>query len=288
MAMGQGTKTVLAQVCAEQLGIEPNTITVVTVDTASSPIGIGAYGSRNMVNAGNSVHLAAGAVRDKAVRVAAHTFGVASVAVEIGGGMARLKDNPSKTLSFQDIAKALGAAKGLTIPKDMEIGFEATARFRPPDVTYCNATHVVEVEVDPEIGEVTLLRYVVVNDSGVLINPTLVEGQLRGGVAHGIGNALYEWMGYDENAQPVITNFAEYLLPSSTGVPNIEIIHVESPSTLNPLGVKGAGESGVIAVAGTVISAVENALEPFGVWISEAPIAPARIVELIEEAKTAS
>jgi len=288
MAMGQGTKTVLAQVCAEQLGIEPNTITVVTVDTASSPIGIGAYGSRNMVNAGNSVHLAAGAVRDKAVRVAAHTFGVASVAVEIGGGMARLKDNPSKTLSFQDIAKALGAAKGLPIPKDMEIGFEATARFRPPDVTYCNATHVVEVEVDPEIGEVTLLRYVVVNDSGVLINPTLVEGQLRGGVAHGIGNALYEWMGYDENAQPVITNFAEYLLPSSTGVPNIEIIHVESPSTLNPLGVKGAGESGVIAVAGTVISAVENALEPFGVWISEAPIAPARIVELIEEAKTAS
>ncbi len=286
MAMGQGTKTGLAQICAEQLGIEPNLITVVTVDTASSPIGIGAYGSRNTVNAGNSVHLAAGQVRDKAIRVAAHTFGVDADAIEIGGGEARLKDDPSKSLSFKDIAKALGAAKGLPIPKDMDIGFEATARFRPPDVTYSNATHVVEVEVDPEIGAVTLLRYVVVNDSGVLINPTLVEGQLQGGVAHGIGNALYEWMGYDENAQPVITNFAEYLLPSSTAVPNIEITHVETPSTLNPLGVKGAGESGVIAVAGAVVSAVENALEPFGVWISEAPIAPARIVELIEEAKT--
>ena len=286
MAMGQGTKTGMAQICAEQLGIEPDQITVVTVDTASSPIGIGAYGSRNTVNAGNSVHLAAGEVRDKAARVAAHAFEVAPEAIEVVGGFARVKSDPSKALDFKVIAKALGASKGVAIPKDIEVGFESTVRFRPPDVTYCNATHVVEVEVDPETGGVTLLRYVVVNDSGVLINPTLVEGQLQGGVAHGIGNALYEWMGYDENAQPVITNFAEYLLPSSTAVPNIEITHVETPSTLNPLGVKGAGEAGVIPVAGAVVSAVEHALEPFGVWIGEAPIAPARIVELIEDAKT--
>ena len=282
MAMGQGTKTALAQVCAEQLAIAPNQITVVTVDTASSPIGIGAYGSRNMVNAGNSVHLAAGEVRDKAIRVAAHVFGVEENAIEIADGLARVKDDPAKTLTFGDIAKALGAAKGLSIPKDMPIGFEATVNFKPPDVTYCNASHVVEVEVDPETGGVEIVRYVVVNDSGVLINPTLVEGQLQGGIAHGIGNALYEWMGYDENSQPVITNFAEYLLPTSTAVPNIEIIHVETPSTLNPLGVKGAGEAGVIPVAGVVISAVENALEPFGVWIGEAPITPVRIIELIE------
>ena len=287
MAMGQGTKTALAQVCAEQLAIAPNQITVVTVDTAFSPIGIGAYGSRNMVNAGNSVHLAAGEVRDKAIRVAAHVFGVEEKAIEIADGLARVKNDPAKTLTFGDLAKALGAAKGLSIPKDMPIGFEATVNFRPPDVTYCNASHVVEVEVDPETGGVEIVRYVVVNDSGVLINPTLVEGQLQGGIAHGIGNALYEWMGYDENSQPVITNFAEYLLPTSTAVPNIEIIHVETPSTLNPLGVKGAGEAGVIPVAGVVISAVENALEPFGVWIGEAPITPVRIIELIEASQAA-
>ncbi|MDA0997163.1 MAG: xanthine dehydrogenase family protein molybdopterin-binding subunit [Proteobacteria bacterium] len=287
MAMGQGTKTALAQVCAEQLSIPPDQITVVTVDTASSPIGIGAYGSRTMVNAGNSVHLAAGEVRDKAIRVAAHVFEVEEKDIEIADGFARVKGDQAKSLTFKDIAKALGAAKGLAIPKDMPIGFEATVNFRPPDVTYCNASHVVQVEVDPETGGVEIVRYVVVNDSGTLINPTLVEGQLQGGIAHGIGNALYEWMGYDENAQPVITNLAEYLLPTSTTVPNIEIIHEETPSTLNPLGVKGAGESGVVAVAGAVISAVENALEPFGIWISDAPISPMRIVELIEESKAA-
>ena len=285
MAMGQGTKTTLAQICAEQLAIAPDQITVVTVDTASSPIGIGAYGSRNTVNAGNSVHLAAGEVREKAIRVAAHVFGVDEQDIEITDGLARVKDDPANSLTFKEIAKALGAAKGLAIPKDMPIGFEATVNFRPPDVTYCNASHVVEVEVSAETGGVEILRYVVVNDSGVLINPTLVEGQLQGGIAHGIGNALYEWMGYDENSQPVITNFAEYLLPSSTTVPNFEIIHVETPSTLNPLGVKGAGEAGVIPVAGAVVSAVENALGPFGVWIDQAPIAPVRIIELIEESK---
>lgn len=287
MAMGQGTKTALAQVCAEQLGIEPHDITVMTVDTAHAPIGIGAYGSRNMVNAGNAVHLAAVEVRDKAIKVAAHAFGTTEQEIEVRDGSARLKSDPAKALSFKDIAKALGAAKGIPIPKDISIGFEATVNFRPPDVTYCNAAHVVEVEVDAETGEVEILRYTVVNDSGVLINPTLVEGQLQGGIAHGIGNALYEWMGYDENAQPVITNFAEYLLPASTSVPNIEIIHHVTPSTLNPLGVKGAGESGVIAVAGATISAVENALEPFGVWVDEAPIAPGRIVELIEQSQSA-
>jgi carbon-monoxide dehydrogenase large subunit len=285
MAMGQGTKTTLAQICAEQLATEPDQITVVTVDTASSPIGIGAYGSRNTVNAGNSVHLAAIEVRKKAIRVAAHVFGVDEHDIEIIDGLARIKTDPTKSLTFKDIAKALSAAKGCPIPKDMPIGFEATVNFRPPDVTYCNATHVVEVEASPETGGVEILRYVVVNDSGVLINPTLVEGQLQGGIAHGIGNALYEWMGYDENAQPVITNLAEYLLPSSTTVPNIEIIHVETPSTLNPLGVKGAGEAGVIPVAGAVVSAVENALGPIGIWIGEAPIAPVRIIELIEESK---
>jgi carbon-monoxide dehydrogenase large subunit len=124
------------------------------------------------------------------------------------------------------------------------------------------------------------------NDSGNLINPMIVEGQIHGGVAHGIGNALFEWMGYDEDAQPIITTFADYLLPSSTEVPNIEILHHEFPSTLNPLGVKGVGEAGTIPAASAIVSAVENALEPFGVHIAEAPISPMRIIELIEQSRS--
>ena len=127
--------------------------------------------------------------------------------------------------------------------------------------------------------------YVVVNDSGRLVNPMLVEGQLHGGVVHGIGNAMFEWMGYDEAAQPVITTFADYLLPSATEVPNIEIHHQPYPSTLNPLGVKGVGESGTVGAVAAIVSATENALEPFGVRIKEAPMSPAGLVELMADAQ---
>lgn len=285
MAMGQGTKTTLAQICAHSLGMDPADITVVAADTAGVPHGIGGYGSRQTVTAGNAVHAAAREVRDTALKVAGHMLETAEEDLALEAGEVRVKGAPSMSVTLADIAKALSGVKGYDKPAGMKPALESTVDFMPPDVTYGNACHAVEVEVDVGTGDVEISRYVVVNDSGRLINPMIVEGQIHGGVAHGIGNALFEWMGYDAQAQPLITTLADYLLPSSTEVPNIEIHHHEFPSTLNPLGVKGVGEAGTIPAAAAIVSAVENALSPFGVRIMEAPISPVRIVELIEQAR---
>jgi carbon-monoxide dehydrogenase large subunit len=170
---------------------------------------------------------------------------------------------------------------GYAMPGQFEPGLESMQSFLPSALTYGGGCHAVEVEVDIETCGVRILRYVVVNDSGRIINPMIVEGQLIGGVAHGIGNALFEWMGYDEAAQPVTTTFADYLLPSATEVPAIELKLAEFPSPLNPLGVKGVGESGCVPAAAAIVSAIENALAPFGVRISEYPVTPARLFALL-------
>lgn len=282
MAMGQGTKTTLAQICAEHLGVEPEDVTVVAGDTGAVLHGIGGYGSRQTVTAGTSVHMAALEVREKALKVAAHSLEVSEEDLELEQGEVRVKGAPGMSMGLDDIAKALAGAKGYSLPKDVTPWLQAGVNFRPPDVTYANATHVVEVEVDAGTGGVKILRYIIANDSGNLINPTIAEGQLHGGTAHGIGNALFEWMGYDENAQPVTTTLAEYLLPTATEVPNFEIIHCAHPSTLNPLGIKGVGEAGTVPAAAAIISAVEHALAPFGIRIGEAPIKPSYLIELIQ------
>ena len=156
---------------------------------------------------------------------------------------------------------------------------------RTDALSYANACHAAEVEVDIETGEVKILRYVAMQDSGVLINPMMVEGQIHGGVAHGIGNTFYEWMGYDDGAQPVTTTFADYLLPTATEVPMLQTLYKETRSPLNPLGVKGVGEAGTIPAAAALISAVEDALTPFGVHIGHVPLNPMTIVQMIRAAK---
>ena len=284
IAMGQGTKTTLAQICAGHFGIDPEDVTVVAGDTAGVPNGIGGFGSRQTVTAGGSTHAAALEVRAKAIRAAAHQLEAAEEDLELAGGAVRVRGVPELSVTLKDLARALSGMKGYSRPKDMPSSLEATVDFLPHDVTYGFATHVVEVEVDPGTGGVRILRYVIANDSGRIVNPMLADGQLQGGTAHGIGNALFEWMGYDEHGQPVVTTLADYLLPTATEVPNFEIIHCEYPSTLNPMGVKGIGEAGTIPAAAAVIAAVEDALGPFGVRIGEAPIAPARLVELMEAA----
>ena len=148
--------------------------------------------------------------------------------------------------------------------------------------------HAVELEVDPATGGVTLLNYVVVNDCGRVINPMTAEGQIHGGAVHGIGNAMFEWMGYDANAQPLTTNFADYLLPSAPEIPPIGVHLAEYPSTKNPLGVKGIGESGTVPAAPAIISGIEDALSEYGVRIDETPVSPARIFELIRRRRDAS
>src|SRR5262245_31871263 len=167
---------------------------------------------------------------------------------------------------------------GVSFPPVQMAGLEHTAWFTPPQASYCNGTHVVEVEVDVMTGGVRLVNYTVAHDSGTVINPLIVDGQVQGGVAHGIGNALFEHMVYDENAQPLTTTFADYLLPGAMDVPTCVIEHIETPNPLNPLGVKGAGEGGTIPAPAAIVAAIEDALSPFGVRFAEAPLTPERIV----------
>ncbi|MSQ72662.1 MAG: xanthine dehydrogenase family protein molybdopterin-binding subunit [Betaproteobacteria bacterium] len=284
LAMGQGIKTSLAQVAAEQLGVNIADIEVIAGDTAFVSLGIGGFASRQAVTAGSSVHFAAVAVREKAVKVAAKILEAAEADLDLQDGKVVIKGT-DRSVPLAEIARQLRGVAGYSLPQGVEAGLESTFHWQTDAMPYANAVHACEVEVDIDTGGVTLLRYVALQDSGKLLNPLIVEGQLHGGIVHGIGNALFEWMGYDAQGQPITTTFADYLLPTSTELPNIELLFHESPSPFNPLGVKGVGEGGTIPVVAAVISAVENALQPFGVHISEAPLSPVRVLELIMAAE---
>ncbi len=288
MPMGQGICTALAQICAEEFDVAPDSVSVVAGDTAVIPYGQGGFASRQTVTAGSAVHLAAAAVRHKALQVAAHLLETSPDDLEIRDGRVEIAGAPGSGLALREIAEAVSGVPGYAMPGKFEPGLESMQSFLPDALTYGGGCHAVEVEVDIETCGVRILRYIVVNDSGRIINPQIVEGQLVGGTAHGIGNALYEWMGYDGQAQPITTTFADYLLPGATEVPNIEVRFTEFPSPLNPLGVKGVGESGCVPAAGAIISAVENALEPFGVRITEYPVTPARLFALLQSARPGS
>jgi aerobic carbon-monoxide dehydrogenase large subunit len=281
MPMGQGIKTALAQICAEQFDVAPDTVAVAAGDTAVIPYGQGGFASRQTVTAGSAVHLAASAVRDKALKVAAHLLEVGVSDLQLRNGRVEIAGAPGSGLTLREIAEAVSGVPGYAMPGKFEPGLESMQSFLPGALTYGGGCHAVEVEVDIETCGIRILRYVVVNDSGRVINPMMVEGQLIGGAVHGIGNALFEWMGYDDQAQPVTTTLADYLMPSATEVPNIEVKLAEFPSPLNPLGVKGVGESGCVPAAGAIVSAIESALSPLGVRIAEYPVTPARLFALL-------
>ena len=286
MPMGQGTKTLLAQICAAELGLEADDVEVVAGDTDAIPMGLGGFASRQTVTAGSSVHLAAGEVRIKVLTMAAHLLEAAAEDLELAGGEIRVKGAPGLSVGLREVAEAASGVPGYALPPGVEPGLESSVNFMPTGLAYSNSVHAAEVEVDIETGEITIQRYLVVSDCGKLVNPMMVDGQVRGGVVHGIGNGLFEWMGYDDDGQPLTTNFADYLLPSATDVPAIELAYNETPSPLNPLGVKGVGESGTVPAAAAIASAIEDALRSLGVRIDEVPVKPGRIVELIEAAGT--
>jgi carbon-monoxide dehydrogenase large subunit len=279
--IGQGLCTALAQICAGELGLKPEDVTVVPGDTAGISLGLGAFASRQTVTAGSSVLLAARSVAAKAKRLASHVLEAAEHDLEIASGEVRVIGAPQLAVKLGELARILKGAPGYGFPPDIDPGLDAGVNWRTDALAYANACHVAEVEVDCETGGVRVLNYVAVQDSGTLINPLMVDGQVRGGVAHGIGNAILEWMGYDESGQPVTTSFADYLLPGAMEVPAIDTCYKETPSPLNPLGAKGAGEVSTIPAAAAVISAIEDALQPFGVRISQCPLTPHALVELI-------
>ncbi|KJS11053.1 MAG: dehydrogenase [Hoeflea sp. BRH_c9] len=286
-AMGQGIATALAQICADELEIGPEGISVTAGDTARTEIGLGGFASRQMVTAGSSVKLAAKAVAEKAIKAASKILSVPESDLELDDGYVRKKTG-NQSISLGELARVLRGAPGYAFPEGLEPGLEATIRWRTDALSYANACHVAEVEVDPDLGQVTITRYVALNDSGRMINPMIVEGQVQGGIVHGIGNALYEFMGYDDEAQPLTTTFQEYLMVTATEVPNLETIYCETLAPGNPIGAKGVGETGTIPAAAAIISAVENALAPFGVRISQTPVSPETLFKLINTARQAS
>jgi carbon-monoxide dehydrogenase large subunit len=284
-AIGQGTHTMMAQIVGEKFGGDMENITVTAGDTGTISLGIGTSNSRLAVVAGSSAHVAAEKVRDKALKVAAHMLEASEEDLEIENGEIHVRGVPDLKVTLGQVAHAVGGTPGYALPGGIEPGMEATEHVVLDNLAFACGTAVVEVEVDIETGGVKILNYVISHDSGTIINPMIVDGQVQGGTAHGIGNTLYEWMGYDADANPVTTNFAEYLLISSTEMPNIDIIHHESPSPLNPLGVKGVGECGVVPAPSAIISAVEDALKPFDVHLTRAPLMPSEIIEAIAGAK---
>ncbi|HYA06732.1 MAG TPA: xanthine dehydrogenase family protein molybdopterin-binding subunit [Xanthobacteraceae bacterium] len=281
---GQGTRTTLSQIVAEQLGCRIEDIVMTIGDTAAIAQGVGAFASRQAVNAGCSAQLAGEAVRTQLVALAARALGVDDGDIELEDGRAVATTGNKPTIAFGDLARLAQGIPGVSLPAGQAAGLQHTAYYTPAQAAYCSGTHVAEVEVDHMTGGVKILKYSVAHDSGRVINPLIVDGQVQGGVAHGIGNALLEWMQYDDNAQPLTTTFADYLLPMATDVPTCAIAHVETANPLNPLGVKGAGEGGTIPAPAAIIAAIEDALSPFSVHFAETPLTPERIVAALRAA----
>jgi carbon-monoxide dehydrogenase large subunit len=278
----------LAQIVSGAFGLHARDIRVVDGDTAASPLGLGAFASRQAVTAGNAAHRAAGVVAAKAIAAAAALLNVPAQDLELCDGLVRGRGMQGVQISLGQIAQALSGVPGLALPGGMAPGLAASVDFEPQAMSYCNGAHVCEVEVDIATGHVAILRYVVLHDCGRMINPLMVEGQVLGAIAHGIGATLYEWMRYDSNGQPLTATFADYLLPTADVVPQIEIHHMESPSPFNPLGVKGAAESGTIGAPAVIVSAIEDALRPLRVRITDLPVTPPRLLALITGAAQSS
>jgi carbon-monoxide dehydrogenase large subunit len=287
-AMGQGTKTMLAQIVAEQLGHDMDNIVVTTGDTAAVALGFGGFNSRQAVLAGASAHAAAQKLRARVLAVAAELLGLPAAKLDIVGTAVVAADAPLRHIGLGSVARAAAGLPGFVLPGSGGPGMEVLEHVIIDDMSYSNGSAVVEVEVDIETGGVKLCNFVLAHDCGKMINPTLVDGQVVGGIAHGIGNALFEWMGFDAQAQPITTTFADYLLVSAAEMPRIEIVHSESPSPFNALGVKGVGESGVVPTPAAIASAIEDALRPLGVRIDRAPLSPQGLRRLIRDAGKAA
>jgi carbon-monoxide dehydrogenase large subunit len=284
-SLGQGHETTMAQICADSLGVPIDSISIRHGSTDLMPFGIGTFGSRGTVMAGNAVHLAGQKLRAKMLGLAGRHLGMAATQLEWRHGrIYRQGSADTALLGLDDLVRLAGP----TSPDSMEEpGLEATAYFKSDQLTYSYGTHAAHVAVDPETGQIEVLRYVVVEDIGRCINPLIVHGQTVGAAVQGIGATILEELVYDENGQLLAGTLMDYLLPTSTDVPPIDSIILEAaPSPLNPLGVKGAGEGGIVATGAALANAVAHALAPLGVQVRELPLSPDRIRALIREKST--
>jgi carbon-monoxide dehydrogenase large subunit len=277
---GQGLKTTLAQLLADEIGITPDRIRVLSGDTDRTPYGWGTFASRSAVVAGGACKLAAIKLRERLAEVAAQTLEAAASDIEINDGRAVVRGT-DLGVAVPLLARA-AYHESHRFPTIAETGLSAVATYDPIG-TFSNACHVAIVEVDIATGGVAIERFVVVEDAGVLINPTIVEGQISGGVAQGIANALYEEVIYDEGGNILTGSLADYLVPTMAEIPDLEIHHLETITDASITGVKGVGEGGAIGAPGAVLNAIVDALRPFGIEVFEMPITPQRIIQLLRD-----
>jgi CO/xanthine dehydrogenase Mo-binding subunit len=290
--IGQGLETALAQVCADHLGVTPARVRVVLGDTMLAPLGGGSFASRSAVAAGNAVAMAAQRVREKLLAVAAHFLEAGVGDLELSGDGVRVRGMPERAIPLGAVAEAVSYPnfgsrwrwpQDRAFPWGDEPGLEAGAAFRP-DFTFGYGAHAAVVEVDRETGAVEVTAYAVVHDSGRVLNPEVVAGQVVGAVAQGIGGALWEEMVHDESGQVLTGSLMDYALPRAVQIPAVILDHLETPAP-NPLGVKGAGEGGIIPVAAVVAAAVDDALAPWGVFCDRTPITSERIWSCMHQAE---
>jgi aerobic carbon-monoxide dehydrogenase large subunit len=295
-SQGQGHGTVFAQVVADALGVDVADVEVRSGDTRRLQWGVGTFASRSAVMAGNAMHIAAGLVAEKAKRIASEQLEVDPQDLELEGGAVRVRGAPDRAVPLSTLAilsnplrYAFGGGAematqfrprtrpGPPLPEGEQPGLEATGYYSPPGSTWASGAHAAYLRVDPQTYRLEVLRYVVVHDCGRVINPVILEGQVQGGVAQGIGGAFYERLAYDSEGQLRNASFMEFLMPYATEVPELVVGHLETPSPLNPLGVKGAGEAGVIPVGAVIASGIEDAL---GMPVTEMPLSPLKLFEM--------
>ena len=280
-SLGQGIETVLAQIAADALGVDPGVVQVTAGDTAAQPFGAGSWASRSTVVGGSAVHQAATAVRERAVQLAARMLEAAEEDLDLADGFIAVRGDPAARIGLADVARAAEPASGYLRPGE-PAGLSARRRFEVSHMTYPYGAHAAVVDVDPGTGQVRVLRYLVAYEVGRAINPMLVEGQLRGGVAQGIGGALLEEFGYDEAGQPQAITFVEYRMPTAAEIPAVDVLlSQDAPAPGNPLGVMGAGEGGVSAAGAAVANAVRDALGLAG-SVGQLPLTPARVRRLAD------
>ncbi len=279
---GQGHYTSYAQIVADQLGVAVADVDIITGDTDQFHWGAGTFASRGAVVAGNAINAAAGNVRGKILRMAsAELDNIAEEHLELIDGHVQIKDTPDSAIPLAQLAQKANPMRGAVQP-GTEPGLESTDYFGPRYGATASGVHAMIIEIDPETMSLAILRYAIVHDCGNVINPLILDGQIHGGTAQGVGNAFYEKLSYSSEGQLLSGSFMDYLVPTAMEVPRMVVDHVVTPSPLNPLGTKGAGEAGAIPVGPSFAQAIEDALEGTGLEILEIPLSPSRLWTLVE------